>query len=114
MNQEHAMGTSTQALTSTEARIRNPDLRQSAEEIFRATRARELFAGLLLLSLGCALRVSCEVLAYQGCAAWSVVRVTGFRFAGVSGAHDICDQHFGYVCPGAQPRLQSARCGGNL
>jgi len=30
-----------------------------------------MFAGLLLLSVGCALRVSCEVLAYQGYAAWA-------------------------------------------
>src|SRR5215831_6019533 len=30
-----------------------------------------MFAGLLLLSAGCALRVSCEVLAYQGYAAWA-------------------------------------------
>lgn len=30
-----------------------------------------MFAGLLLLSVGCALRVSCEVLAYQGYVAWT-------------------------------------------
>lgn len=30
-----------------------------------------MFAGLLLLSVGCTLRVSCEVLAYQGYAAWA-------------------------------------------
>ena len=30
-----------------------------------------MFAGLLLLTIGCTLRVSCEVLAYQGYAAWA-------------------------------------------
>ena len=30
-----------------------------------------MFAGLLLLTIGCALRVSSEVLAYQGYAAWA-------------------------------------------
>lgn len=30
-----------------------------------------MFAGLLLLTVGCTLRVSCEVLAYQGYAAWA-------------------------------------------
>ena len=37
-----------------------------------------MFAGLLLLTIGCTLRVSCEVLAYQGYAgwAWSVLPVS--------------------------------------
>jgi len=30
-----------------------------------------MFVGLFLLTLGCTLRVSCEVLAYQGYAAWA-------------------------------------------
>jgi hypothetical protein len=30
-----------------------------------------MFAGLFLLTIGCTLRVSCEVLAYQGYAAWA-------------------------------------------
>ena len=30
-----------------------------------------MFAGLLLLMIGCSLRVSCEVLAYQGYANWA-------------------------------------------
>jgi len=30
-----------------------------------------MFAGLGLLTVGCTLRVSCEVLAYQGYAAWA-------------------------------------------
>ncbi len=32
---------------------------------------RLMFAGLFLLTIGCSLRVSCEVLAYQGYAAWA-------------------------------------------
>lgn len=30
-----------------------------------------MFAGLLILTVGCTLRVSCEVLAYQGYALWA-------------------------------------------
>ena len=30
-----------------------------------------MFAGLALVTLGCALRVSCEIIAYQGYAAWA-------------------------------------------
>ena len=30
-----------------------------------------MFTGLVLLTLGCTLRVSCEVLAYQGYVAWA-------------------------------------------
>jgi len=30
-----------------------------------------MFAGLSLLAIGCTLRVSCEVLAYQGYASWA-------------------------------------------
>ena len=30
-----------------------------------------MFAGLALVTLGCTLRVSCEIIAYQGYAAWA-------------------------------------------
>lgn len=46
-----------------------------------------MFAGLLVLSIGCTLRVSCEVLAYQGYAAWawSVLPVSAlFELAGLT------------------------------
>jgi hypothetical protein len=33
--------------------------------------AKLMFVGLFLLTVGCTLRVSCEVLAYQGYAAWA-------------------------------------------
>ena len=46
-----------------------------------------MFAGLALLTIGCALRVSCEVIAYQGYAAWawSVLPISAlFELAGVT------------------------------
>jgi len=46
-----------------------------------------MFAGLLLLTIGCALRISSEVLAYQGYAhwAWSVLSVSAvLELAGIT------------------------------
>jgi hypothetical protein len=48
---------------------------------------RLMFAGLLLLTIGCILRVCCEVLAYQGYVnwAWSVLPVSGtLELAGIT------------------------------
>lgn len=46
-----------------------------------------MFAGLALVTVGCALRVSCEVVAYQGYAAWawSVLPISAlFELAGLT------------------------------
>jgi uncharacterized protein involved in response to NO len=44
-----------------------------------------MFAGLLLLSIGCTLRVSCEVLAYQGYANWAWTVLPGSALIELSG-----------------------------
>ena len=44
-----------------------------------------MFAGLLILTVGCTLRVSCEVLAYQGYAAWAWSVLPGSALLELSG-----------------------------
>ena len=44
-----------------------------------------MFAGLLLLTLGCTLRVSCEVLAYQNYANWAWRVLPGSALLELSG-----------------------------
>ena len=56
-----------------------------------------MFAGLLLLTIGCTLRVSSEVLAYQGYAnwAWSVLPISALlELAGITAFATNISRHF--------------------
>ena len=69
---------------------------------------RLMFAGLLLLTIGCTLRVSSEVLAYQGYAnwAWSVLPVSAT--ARIGGDHGLRHEYFWHVHSRAESRAETA------
>lgn len=76
------METSTQTLTSPEASIRNPDLRQSAEEIFRAVRARELALARLLMAY---ITTGLFFMLFPGTllGVWNLLQISGRESAGL-------------------------------
>ena len=69
---------------------------------------RLMFAGLLLLTIGCTLRVSSEVLAYQGYANWAWSVLAGLGAARIGGDHSICHKYFRHVYSGAESRAETA------
>ncbi|HEX8764200.1 MAG TPA: hypothetical protein VF740_03525, partial [Candidatus Acidoferrum sp.] len=76
------MGTSTQTPTSPQASIRNPDVRQSAQEIFRATRARELALSRLLMAY---ITTGLFFMLFPGTllGVWNLLQISGRESAGL-------------------------------
>ena len=67
-----------------------------------------MFAGLVLVTVGCTLRVSSEVLAYQGYRQLGVVRITGLGAARIGGDHGLCNEYFWNIHSRAESRPETA------
>jgi len=65
-----------------------------------------MFVGLALVTLGCTLRVSCEVVAYQGYAAWAWSVLPIFRAVRTGRTyrvrHQYCRDIYSRACPFAE------------
>ena len=74
-----------------------------------------MFVGLALVTLGCTLRVSCEVLAYQGYAAWAWSVLPISALCELAGTNDLRHQHSRHIYARTQPLAETAgdcRCAG--
>ena len=69
---------------------------------------RLMFAGLVLLTIGCTLRVSSEVLAYQGYANWAWSVSAGLGAARTGGDHGLRHEYFWHVHSRAESRAETA------